>query len=182
MVLPDEIGDAAQDADEDDGARVLAWLDSGGDINDGDKDGFTLIHCCAIGIREGAVITDGNVSLARKLITLGADVNICDSCGASDTPLLQVLENAWRGGPWPDMVKLLLDAKANTNLRNQYDETPLKHAIAIDGYVEDPQLDLQTSRSLMALRMLLRAGASLDFEPDDEFPTAEDIILSLIHI
>ena len=62
MVLPDEIGDAAQDADEDDGARVLAWLDSGGDINDGDKDGFTLIHCCAIGIREGAVITDGNVS------------------------------------------------------------------------------------------------------------------------
>ena len=28
----------------------------------------------------------------------------------------------------------------------------------------------------MALRMLLRAGASLDFEPDDEFPTAEDII------
>ena len=74
------------------------------------------------------------------------------------------------------MVKLLLDAKANINVRNQYDETPLKHAIAIDGYVEDPQLDLQTSKSLRALRLLLRAGASLDCEPDDEWPTAEDII------
>ena len=74
------------------------------------------------------------------------------------------------------MVKLLLDAKANINVRNQYDETPLKHAIAIDGYVEDPQLDLQTSKSLMALRMLLRAGASLDGEPDDTWPTAEDVV------
>ena len=42
MVLPKEIGDAAQAADA---ARVKAWLDSGGDINDGDKENYTLIHC-----------------------------------------------------------------------------------------------------------------------------------------
>ena len=46
MVLPVEIGDAAQDGDT---GACSAWLDSGGDINDGDTDGFTLIHCCAIG-------------------------------------------------------------------------------------------------------------------------------------
>ena len=33
MVLPIEIGDAAQDADRD---RVIAWLDAGGSINDVD--------------------------------------------------------------------------------------------------------------------------------------------------
>jgi hypothetical protein len=32
MVLPEEIGDAAQDADDADVARVKAWLASGGDI------------------------------------------------------------------------------------------------------------------------------------------------------
>ena len=177
MVLPTEIGDAAQAADA---ARVKAWLDSGGDINDGDKENYTLIHCCAIGTRENSEVTDGHVSLARTLIALGADVNICDSCGASDTPLLQVLENAWRGGSWPDMIGLLLQAKANPNARNQYNETPLKHAIAIDQKYElsNPPLDLQTSSSLKALRMLLRAGASLDDEAaaDGCKAAAEDIV------
>ena len=177
MALPDEIGDAAQDADEADVARVKAWLDSGGDINAGDSAGFTLLHCCAIGSREGSEVTDAHVALARELISLGAEVNTCDS-SCRDTPLHSVVENAWRGRAWPDMVKLLLDAKANLDVRNCYDETPLKHAIAIDHTYapSDPPLDLQTSKSLRALRLLLRAGASLDCEPDDEWPTAEDII------
>lgn len=33
MVLPEEIGDCAQHGDQD---RIFAWLDAGGDINDGD--------------------------------------------------------------------------------------------------------------------------------------------------
>ena len=74
MVLPEEIGDAAQDAADDDVARIKAWLDGGGDVNDGDKDGYTLIHCCAIGDQDCSEIHDGHVSLARTLIALGADV------------------------------------------------------------------------------------------------------------
>ena len=46
MVLPQEIGDAAQDADTD---RVIAWLDAGGSINDTDFQGYTLVNCCAAG-------------------------------------------------------------------------------------------------------------------------------------
>jgi hypothetical protein len=98
MVLPKEIGDAAQEADA---ARVKAWLDSGGDINDGDKENYTLIHCCAIGTLDDEQVTDAHVSLAQTLIALGPDLNICNGYG--DAPLLQVLEHAWRGGAWQDI-------------------------------------------------------------------------------
>ena len=39
MVLPEDLGDCAQNGDQD---RVFAWLDAGGDINDGDSQGFTF--------------------------------------------------------------------------------------------------------------------------------------------
>ena len=181
MALPQEIGDAAQDADV---ARVEAWLDSGGDINAGDVQNYTLLHCCAIGTRGNSEVTDAHVSLARTLIALGADVNICDSaCG--DSPLHDALENAMRGRAWPDMVKLLLQAKADLNAINNEDEPPLEQAIVIDAKYAPatPVLNLQTSRSLIALRLLLRAGASLDHKTPDEAAsdgwktvTAEDII------
>ena len=73
------------------------------------------------------------------------------------------------------MLKLLLQAKANPNATNRHDETPLRHAIAIDDRYElslsndsNLPLNLQTSRSLIALRMLLRAGASLDHKERQE--------------
>ena len=40
MALPEDLGDCAQDGDQD---RVFAWLATGGDINDGDPQGFTLL-------------------------------------------------------------------------------------------------------------------------------------------
>ena len=54
--------------------------------------------------------------------------------------------------------------------RNSVDETPLQYAIAIDQKYAptNPPLNLQTSRSLIALRMLLRAGASLDHKERQE--------------
>ena len=60
-----DIGDAAQDCDS---ARVLAWLDSGGDINDRATDGCTLLHCCALGGSLDHEIRAAHVSLARTLI------------------------------------------------------------------------------------------------------------------
>ncbi|CAH0377131.1 unnamed protein product [Pelagomonas calceolata] len=188
-MVPEDIGDAAQDAENDaEAARVKAWLDSGGDVNDVDKDRYTLIHCCAIGTRDRASeVTDAHVSLARTLIALGADVNTTDTFG--DTPLHNALANAWRGRAWQDMLKLLLQAKANPNARNNEDETPLQHAIAIDQKYElsNPPLDLRASRSLIALRLLLRAGAWLDHKERDEAAsdgwktliTAEDIMTTL---
>ena len=187
MALPEDIGDAAQDADR---TRVEAWLASGGDINDGDEQNYTLLHCCAIGgpAHDQNEVTVANVFLARTLIALGADVNICDSFG--DSPLHNLLSNATRGGAWLDMLKLLLQAKANLNAKNNEDEPPLVQAIAIDAKyarynAPAPPLNLQTSRSLIALRLLLRAGASLDHKARHEAAadgwetvTAEDIIIS----
>ena len=46
MVVPYDVADSAQDAEVD---RVIAWLDSGGDVNDVDQDGFTLINRVARG-------------------------------------------------------------------------------------------------------------------------------------
>ena len=73
MVLPNAIGDAAQNAEKD---RVMAWLDAGGSIDDFDEFGFTLLHCCACGNMEHRTLGGGHVALARHLIALGADVNI----------------------------------------------------------------------------------------------------------
>ena len=74
MVLPEEIGDAAQNAEKD---RVMAWLDAGGSINDFDEFGFTLLHCCAFGTIGHHVVAGAHVALARQLIALGADVTLC---------------------------------------------------------------------------------------------------------
>ena len=40
MVVPEDLGDSAQNGDQD---RVFAWLDAGGDINDADPQGFTNV-------------------------------------------------------------------------------------------------------------------------------------------
>ena len=177
MVLPQEIGDAAQYAfDDDEAARVLAWLDEGGDVNDVDKDGYTLIHCCAIGDQDCSEIHDAHVSLARKLIALGADVNIPTRCPGVDknTPLLNAsrADSAGPGEAALDMIKLLLDAKANPNARTPSGENSLKVAIAEIYYDRDT--------SLAVIRMLLRAGASLDCikNASGEIITAEDILSS----
>ena len=184
MVLPGEVGDAAEDCDS---ARVLAWLDAGGDVNDVDQDGYTLIHCCAMGDPDSeGEIFDGHVSLARTLIALGADVNLGDSSHCRNTPLQTALKNAGRGGAWLDMIKLLLNAKANPNARDSLNDTPLASALRIDRFATfDPPLGRgqgpispQTSGSLIALRVLLRAGASLDVNETAPYGlrTAEGIV------
>ena len=82
MVLPQEIGDAAQNGDLE---RVMAWLDAGGSVDDVDLGGYTLLNCCATGDLVDETIGDAHVALARYLIALGADVNIATA--DSTTPL-----------------------------------------------------------------------------------------------
>ena len=106
MVLPEEIGDAAQDAADDDVARIKAWLDGGGDVNDGDKDGFTLIHCCSLGDREEASLTEAHISLAKRLISLGADVS---SRRPRPRPARQIRGSALANGPHWRTVRQVVD-------------------------------------------------------------------------
>ena len=49
MVLPIEIGDAAQDADRD---RVIAWLDAGGSINDVENEQWLATKRLVAGVRK----------------------------------------------------------------------------------------------------------------------------------
>ena len=177
MVLPVEVGDAAMRCEPADSARVQAWLDSGGDVNDITWDGFTLLNCCASAHYE---INGAHISLARTLIALGADVNIGD--GYRSTPL----HNACLGHGVAslDMIRLLLDAKANPNAKDEYGRnvggvnnlhmktTPLFHAIhsIVPPHYESPHYEFRPRIT----RILLRAGASLDSCNTDE--TIEEVM------
>ena len=138
MVLPTEIGDAAQDANRD---RVMAWLDAGGSINDVDEDGYTLLNCCACGDREDSTFNSQHVALARELIALGADVNKADQGGR--TPLY-----AAALGQHDDVVQLLLNSAANTSALNADGESALAVAVQ-SGHGEIVRL-LQTARPSLA--------------------------------
>ena len=72
MVVPYDVAVSAQDAVAD---RVIAWLDSGGDVNDVDQDGFTLLNRVACGGTRSARIGPKHVTLARHLLACGANVN-----------------------------------------------------------------------------------------------------------
>ena len=162
MVLPQEIGDAAQDGDRD---RVMAWLDAGGSVDDVDLGGYTLLNCCATGDLVHETIGDGHVALARDLIALGADVNIASTIDGppGDTPLIRAVSNMTRGQGPMDMVSLLLTAKADVNAPNFSYKSPLCLAI----------LHPSEIRTTM-ITELLRSGASLDACRGPE--TAERVI------
>ena len=172
MVLPVEIGDAAQDADA---GRVQAWLDSGGDVNDRDRDGYTLINCCTVGDLDNSFLRGAHVSLARTLIALGADVNIPEMIDGVEGIGARPLHHASRGYYVAslDMIRLLLDAKANPNAKDQmgYEQrtlvTPLFYAI-------DNISPTSSEIRFRIARMLIRAGASLDSCKDDE--SIEEVI------
>ena len=168
MVLPIEVGDAAQDADA---GRVQAWLDSGGDVDDRDQDGYTLLNRCTVGNLDNSHLDDEHVTLARYLIALGADVNIPEMIDKVDGIGTTPLHHASRGYGVAslDMIRLLLDAKANPNGNDQMDYgsatrtlvTPLFYAI---DNMNPTSRDIRFSIA----RMLIRAGASLDSCKDDE--------------
>ena len=131
MVLPEEVGDRAQDGNQD---RVFAWLAAGGDINDADPQGFTLLGCCACGSHGDSIIGTPQMALARALLARGADVNRAHSRPDSDDEDVLIygegdtaLHHACMGSNAGclDIIALLIDAKANVNARNGEAKTPL---------------------------------------------------------
>ena len=63
MVLPQEIGDAAQDADRD---RVMAWLDAGGSIDDVDNE------------------SELRTTIITELLRAGASLDACNGDEAAE--------------------------------------------------------------------------------------------------
>jgi len=169
MVLPQEIGDAAQDADKD---TVMAWVNAGGSINDADFQGYTLVNCCACGDPSDRVVNDRHVALTRHLLALGADVNIAARAetgypgvsASAFAPMHEICQRTREGQAVLEMLSLLIGAGANVNARDRNGRTPLWHVI----FEQLPE------RCLTMITKLLRAGASLDACHGDE--TAEDIM------
>ena len=191
MVLPEELGDRAQNGDQD---RVFAWLAAGGDINDADPGGFTLLCCCACGSHDDGFIGAPQMALARALLARGADVNRAHSrpdsddedtsiCGEGDTALHHACVNYSAG--CLDMIALLIDAKANVNAKNDGDETPLWAALHSENYfrlVADGNRYRERLRIVLDIvRVLLRHGASLDLKSWNTTCSAEDKLASFKH-
>ena len=176
MVLPDQIAIAAQAGDV---ATVEAWLNEGGDVNERSIHEDTLLLSCAA--TPGARTTS-HTDLVRLLIERGADVNICakeEPPGLGLSPLHYACDQLVDHSP--DMVALLLDAKANVHCRAhakpEDDEFPADTPLGVTllGFHDQPH-DQRSSAErfptiLRIVTMLLRAGASLDAVSDER--TAE---------
>ena len=191
MVVPEDLGDSAQNGDQD---RVFAWLDAGGDINDADPQGFTLLGCCACGSTDYGGINAPQMALARSLLARGADVNRAYSSpedeppesriyGDGDTALHHASVNTHAG--CLDMIALLIEAKANVNARNDGGKTPLWRALhqeAHHKYLPDRnQYGLKLRHVLDIVRVLLRHGALLDCGSGNVTYSAEDKLASFKH-
>ena len=193
MVIPGQLGDCAQDGDQD---RDFAWLDAGGDVNDADQQGFTLLCCCACGDTNHGSIYAAQMAMARALLARGADVNrtysgpgpqheddLISYC-EGDTPLHHACVN--RYASCLDMINLLIDAKANVNARNDGGKTPLWKALHQE--VRDQSIAYRNVYGerlrviLDIVRVLIRHGASLDCGAEDSATySAEDKLATFKH-
>ena len=148
MVLPRPIVYAAKDGNL---TAVREWLESGGDVNDTDGDGGTLL----LRVFGSSATSDAHRDVARLLLSHGADINKSER--DSYTPLHCCAIYPEQSGRGP-LIQLLLDAGANVNARNCDGETPLAIALFLSVW-RSPD---QARASLDMITRLLRAGAALD--------------------
>lgn len=127
--------------------RLMAAIEQGGDINERDKSGRTILHYAA---------TRPEIEVIRKILEYGADVNAKDRSG--ETPLhmacregrLEIVEELIASGSKPDekdsdgntplfravysysgdgrIIQTLLKAGADMNAKNNHDGSPLELA------------------------------------------------------
>jgi hypothetical protein len=137
--------------------KVRDLIASGADVNQTDKDGITPLMICA---REGepadleiahallaaganpnhqdkkgetpliTAVKYGRVDTMQILLTSGANVNLVDNEG--NTPLIHALSTSMNSahGKYADMIRTLIDARANVRLANQFGHTAIFYATA----------------------------------------------------
>ncbi len=114
-----------------------------------------------------AAACGGNAGAMSDLLDRGANANAADHQGM--TPLMHVALRAW-----PDMVKILLEAGADPNLKDQSNRSALWHAAAGTeaGYYRNAGCDPKV------IELLLNAGArQSDYDPD--CPESSEFILAV---
>jgi len=115
MVLPPEVVDAAKAGNV---TAVREWLESGGDPNETDNGGSTLLMWVA----QGRHITDAKIDVARLVLSHGADVNCLAGDRYNPAHCCAIFpEDSSRGR----LIQLFLDAGVNVNAKTDDGETPL---------------------------------------------------------
>ena len=154
MVLPDYIRRAALGGGPTDLKMIKDWLESGGDINDVDADGETLLSLCLAFERPEFV---------KWAISRGADVNQPGNPDG-DAPLFTAIGSGGKEFAL-DVIPLLLDAGARINATSPTavdgcylaGETALSYAIDWFRYDRHEAAE----KALAYVSLLLRKGASL---------------------
>ena len=149
MVLPQPIVYAAKDGNL---TAVREWLESGGDVNDTDGDGGTLL----LRVFGSSATSDAHHDVARLLLSHGADINKSERDSYTPLHCCAIYPEQSSRGPF---IQLLLDAGANVNARNCDGETPLAIALFLSVW---RNYNDAARASLDMITRLLRAGAALD--------------------
>ena len=160
MVLPPELVEAAKAGNV---TAVREWLESGGDPNDTDSRGCTLLLKVVI----TGEISDAHLDVARLLLSHGADVNKSDVDSFTPLHCCAIFPKQSSRGP---LIQLLLDAGARVNATTGAGETPLAIALFLSVW-RSPDY---ARASLDMITRLLRAGAGLDAIQRDK--SAEDML------
>lgn len=100
-------------------AEIL--LKAGAKVNQCDADGATVLH---YGVDRGS-----NIDLIKKLITAGADVNMCNNLNESPLSLLTPYKDNYE-----DIMKILIENGANINSQNKFGSTILLNVLQKTGY------------------------------------------------
>ena len=123
MVLSDELSEAARDGFDVDFARITAYLNAGGDVNDVDLDGDTMLYLNIVYEGGGADDADDpydRLRIVKLLLARGADTNI-RSGFSGRTPLFQAC-NCEDQEFGLGAIRCLLDAGADIDQKTREDD------------------------------------------------------------
>lgn len=118
----------------DDVATIEAYIQSGGDVDVIDDEGYALLHI--------ACWNSGTSEIVKMLIDAGADINACASLEQAPLHLASMQSD-------PELVRVLLDAGADLNLTTSEGASPLMLAAS---FGSDPDV----------VRLLIERGASIE--------------------
>ena len=129
MVLSNELLEAARGHGDAPFALIKAYLDAGGDVDDADEKGDTMLYF-HVAHENGDVHADDPFRILRLLLARGADVNKRSRYSGS-TPLYQACncENQAFG---LGAIRCLIEAGANIDEKihkGQFIESPLSNSL-----------------------------------------------------